>query len=85
MHRLAGVLAAAGLASCAGRAPAPVAVVQLADNLLTCSAMMAEVASNNTKITDLGSEKGAKVAQNVAAGVVGLDPMSLSWIGLARL
>ena len=34
--------------------------------------MMAEVASNNTKITDLGSEKGAKVAQNVAAGVVGL-------------
>src|SRR3954452_16910558 len=72
MHRLAGVLAAASVAACAGRAPAPVAVVQPTDNSLTCSATMAEVASNNTKITDLGSEKGAKVAQNVAAGVVGL-------------
>ena len=60
------------LGACAGRAPAPVAVVQPMDNSLTCSAMMAEVASNNAKITELGSEKGAKVAQNVAAGVVGL-------------
>ena len=39
---------------------------------MTCSAMMAEFASNNAKITELGGEKGAKVAQNVAAGVVGL-------------
>ena len=34
--------------------------------------MVAEVSSNNAKISDLGGEKGAKVAQNVAAGVVGL-------------
>jgi hypothetical protein len=60
------------LVACAGRAPQPVAVVQPMDNSMTCSAMMAEVGSNNAKITELGSEKGAKVAQNVAAGVVGL-------------
>jgi hypothetical protein len=72
MYRLAGVLATASLVACAGRAPAPVAVVQPTDNSLTCSAMTAEVASNNGKIGELGGEKGAKVAQNVAAGVVGL-------------
>ena len=58
--------------ACAGRAPDPVAVVQPTDNLLSCSAMLAEISSNNDRITGLGSEKGAKVAQNVAAGVVGL-------------
>jgi hypothetical protein len=42
------------------------------DNSMNCSAIMAEVASNNAKITELGGQKGAKVAQNVAAGVVGL-------------
>jgi hypothetical protein len=33
---------------------------------------MAEVKINNDKITDLSGEEGRKVAQNVAAGVVGL-------------
>ena len=60
------------LSACAGRAPDPVAVVQPMDNSLTCTAMMAEISSNNGKISDLGGQKGAKVAQNVAAGVVGL-------------
>lgn len=69
---LAALCGTALLASCAGRAPAPVAVVQPMDNTLTCQAIQAEVASNNDKIASLGSEKGAKVAQNVAAGVVGL-------------
>ena len=32
----------------------------------------AEVAADNKKIADLGGEQGAKVAQNVAAGVAGL-------------
>ena len=59
------------LSACAGRAPAPVAVVQPIDDTMTCSAIQAEVASNNQRIGELGSESGAKVAQNIAAGVAG--------------
>ena len=60
------------LASCAGRAPDPVAVVQPMDQSLSCEAIYAEVASSNQQISDLSGEQGAKVAQNVAAGVAGL-------------
>ncbi|WP_431304331.1 hypothetical protein [Sediminicoccus sp. BL-A-41-H5] len=60
-----------GLSACAGRAPAPVAVVQPIDNTMDCQAIQAEIAANTARISDLGSESGAKVAQNVAAGVAG--------------
>src|SRR5262245_41240123 len=59
-------------AGCAGRAPARVPVVQLQDQQLDCAAISAEVHANTQKIAGLGSESGAKVAQNVAAGVAGL-------------
>jgi hypothetical protein len=65
-------LAAVLLASaCAGRAPAPVAVVQPVDETMNCDAIQAEVNANTQRIAELGSEQGAKVAQNVAAGVAG--------------
>ncbi|WP_431283956.1 hypothetical protein ACQW02_03865 [Humitalea sp. 24SJ18S-53] len=60
-----------GLAACAGRAPAPVAVVQPMDESMDCNAIQAEVAANNQRLSALGSESGAKVAQNVIAGVAG--------------
>jgi hypothetical protein len=60
------------LAGCAGRAPQPVAVVQPQDRYMDCAAIQAEVLANNKTIQGLGSEEGGKVAQNVAAGVVGL-------------
>lgn len=59
------------LAACAGRAPAPVAVVQPMDDSMNCAAIQAEVAANNQRLSALGSESGAKVAQNVAAGIAG--------------
>jgi len=59
-------------AGCAGRAPAPVPVVQLQDQQMDCAAISAEAHANTQKMVELGSESGAKVAQNVAAGVAGL-------------
>jgi hypothetical protein len=64
--------AAFAVSACAGRAPAPVAVVQAQDRFLDCAAINAEVQANNKKVIELGGEEGAKVAQNVAAGVAGL-------------
>ena len=58
--------------ACAGRAPAPVPVVQAMDASLNCTAIVAEVNANDGKIRELGREEGSKVAQNVAAGVAGL-------------
>jgi hypothetical protein len=73
VRRMTGVLVVATmLGACAGRPPAPVAVVQPADAALDCQAIMAQVQTNDGKISDLGREEGAKVAQNVAAGVAGL-------------
>jgi len=74
MHNRLIVAAALVLAlpACAGRAPAPVPVVQPADKALDCPQIAAEVAANDSKIRELGREEGAKVAQNVAAGVAGL-------------
>src|SRR5437868_13050287 len=66
------VIAAATLAGCAGRAPQPVAVVQAQDHFMDCPAIQAEVMANNAKVQQLASESGAKVAQNVAAGVAGV-------------
>jgi len=62
---------ALAVSACAGRAPAPVAVVQAMDETMNCTAIQAEVAGNNQRIADLGGESGAKVAQNVAAGIAG--------------
>ena len=47
-----------GLAGCAGRAPAPVAVVQAQDRFMDCAAINAEVQANNKRISELGSEEG---------------------------
>jgi hypothetical protein len=58
--------------ACAGRAPAPVQTVQMKDTTIDCTAINAEIAANTARQGDLGSEKGGKVAQNVAAGVAGL-------------
>jgi hypothetical protein len=71
-YRIAAVLICAGLSACAGRTPAPVAVVQETDRHADCGAIMVEANANRTKIAELGSEEGSKVAQNVAAGVAGL-------------
>lgn len=69
------------LAACAGRAPAPVQTVQFQDNVMTCEAITAEIGSNTQRIGALGSEQGAKVAQNVAAGVAGVF-IPVLWFGM---
>lgn len=69
------------LAGCAGRAPAPVSVVQSQDRFMDCAAIMAEIESNNSKVQELASEQGLKVAQNVAAGVAGLV-VPVLWFGM---
>jgi hypothetical protein len=58
--------------ACAGRAPQPVAVVQPQDRYADCAAITAEIEANNQKVTELASEQGLKIGQNVAAGVAGL-------------
>ena len=68
-------------AACAGRAPAPVPVVQAQDRSMDCSAILAETQANAGKISQLGSEEGGKVAQNVAAGVAGLF-IPVLWFGM---
>jgi len=67
-----GILLLAAVTGCAGRAPQPVAVVQPQDRYADCPAIFVEVQTNNKKIQDLAGEQGGKVAQNVAAGLVGL-------------
>ena len=60
------------LAACAGRDPQPIATVQPQDQTATCGMISAEIQANNIKVQELAEEQGLKVAQNVAAGVVGL-------------
>lgn len=60
------------LAACAGRAPAPVAVSQVGDADRDCHRITDEIRANNEKLGELGGQKGAKVAQNVAAGIGGI-------------
>lgn len=69
------------LGACAGRAPAPVAVVQPQDRYMDCAAISAEVQANNKKISELGGEEGSKVAQNVIVGAAGLI-IPILWFGM---
>jgi hypothetical protein len=69
------------VSACAGRAPAPIQTVQMKDAMMDCTAINAEIAANTTHQAELGSEKGGKVAQNVAAGVVGLF-IPVLWFGM---
>jgi hypothetical protein len=62
----------AAVSGCAGRSPQAVAVVQPIDSWTDCAAIRAESEANARRISELGSEQGEKVTQNVAAGVVGL-------------
>jgi hypothetical protein len=75
------VFAALAVSGCAGRAPAPVSVVQPQDRYMDCAAIMIEVQSNNAKVQQLASDKGLKVAQNVAAGVAGVF-IPVLWFGM---
>lgn len=80
--RILGVVAlGAALAGCAGRAPAPVAVVQPTDRYMDCTAILAEVGANNERVKQLASDKGLKTTQNVAAGVAGLF-IPILWFGM---
>jgi hypothetical protein len=53
------------LGTCAGTAAQPVAVVQPQDQYADCAAMSEEVRANNTRISELESEKALKVGQNM--------------------
>jgi hypothetical protein len=60
------------LAACAGRDPHPVAVAQSQDAYSDCTMIRAEIEANNIQAEKLAEENHAKIAQNVAAGVVGV-------------
>ena len=75
------MVAAALTAACAGRPPAPVAVVQPQDHYMDCTAIIAEIQANNAKVQQLASDQGLKVAQNVAAGVAGIV-IPVLWFGM---
>ena len=82
--RVNGVAAACfavAVGACAGRTPAPVAVVQPQDRHMDCNAIMAEVDANNKQVAALGSEKGVKVAQNVVTGLAGFV-VPILWFGM---
>jgi hypothetical protein len=68
-------------AACAGRDPMPVATIQPTDANATCAMITAEIQGNNIKVKELVGEEGAKVAQNVAAGVGGI-PIPVLWFGM---
>ncbi len=69
------------MCGCAGRAPQLTPVVQAVDQHMTCEQIQAEAKINNDRITDLATEQGWKVGQNVAAGVVGLVIWPV-WFGM---
>ena len=56
-------------------------MVQPQDRYADCPAIFVEVQANNKKIQDLAGEQGGKVAQNVAAGLVGLVIWPV-WFGM---
>ena len=60
------------IAGCAGRPPAPVAIMQPQDAYADCTALVIQAQTNNQRLQELAAEQGSKVAQNVAAGVAGL-------------
>jgi hypothetical protein len=47
----------------------------------TCAMITAEIQANNIKVQELAGEEGAKVAQNVAAGVAGVV-IPVLWFGM---
>jgi len=69
---LSGIVLGLGIAACAGRDPHPVAVVQPQDTQSDCAMIQAEIQANNVQAEKLATENNQKVAQNVAAGVVGV-------------
>ncbi len=69
------------LVGCAGRDPQPIATVQPQDQTASCTQITAEIQANNIKVQELADEQGIKVAQNVAAGVVGLVLWPV-WFGM---
>ena len=75
------LVCAVALSGCAGRAPQLIQVVKAEDNQLSCDQIIAEVRTNNERISQLAEEEGWKVAQNVAAGVAGLV-VPVLWFGL---
>ena len=72
---------AASVAACAGRDPANIATVQATDAQANCAMITAEIQANNIKVQELADEQGAKVAQNVAAGVAGVF-IPVLWFGM---
>jgi len=48
---------------------------------MDCAAITAEVQANNKRISELGSEEGSKVAQNVIVGAAGLL-IPVLWFGM---
>jgi hypothetical protein len=48
---------------------------------MDCTAIIAEVQANNTRVQELAGEQGLKTAQNVAAGVAGLL-IPVLWFGM---
>jgi hypothetical protein len=69
------------VASCAGRDPQPVVTVQPQDAYSDCTMIRAEIEANNQKAKQLADEQGLKVAQNVAAGLVGVVIWPV-WFGM---
>jgi len=69
------------LVGCAGRAPELTPVVQSIDQYSNCDQIIAEIKANNQRMSDLATEEGLKVTQNVAAGVVGLIVWPV-WFGM---
>lgn len=67
--------------ACAGRTPQPAQLVMVSDRQLDCGAVKAEIKINNQKISDLAIERGWKMGQNAAAGIVGLMIWP-AWLGL---
>jgi hypothetical protein len=72
IRRLPALVIGFALAACAGRDPHPVAVVQPQDAQSDCAMIRAEIEANNAQAEKLAEENHAKIAQNVAAGVVGV-------------
>jgi hypothetical protein len=75
------IAAAVALSSCAGRDAQMISTVQQQDAYSDCTMIRAEIAANNQKAQQLANEQGMKVAQNVAAGVVGLVIWPV-WFGM---
>jgi len=55
--------------------------VQHTDDVAGCQQIIAEIKANNETISDLASDEGLKVTQNVAAGVAGIVSPVL-WFGM---